>query len=154
MALSAMMAEKGVRAQQTTDSSSAANTKLDYWNDFPNHLTASVNAARSRRKAQIDRITTAAELKERVSYVRSKVWDLIGGQVEKTPLNPVITGTIERAEYRIEKLIFESQPQFYVTAHLYLPKGNGPFPGILAPLGHTEDGKAYKSYQIVFQNLA
>ena len=155
MALSAIMAEKGGRAQQASvDSSQSANTKPDYWNDFPNYLTAKVNAARSRRKAQLEKITTAAQLKERSSYVRSKVWELIGGQVEKTALNPVITGTIERADYRIQKLIFESQPEFYVTANLYLPKGKGPFPGILGPLGHTENGKSYKSYQTLFQNLA
>ena len=64
-------------------------------------------------------------------------------------------GVIERGSYRIEKLIFESQPQFYVPAHLYVPKsGQGPFPAIISPLGHTRDGKNYRSYQTVFQNLA
>ena len=87
--------------------------------------------------------------------VRARVWGLIGGKLGETPLNARTTGTIERATYRIEKIIFESQPEFYVTAHLYLPNSAGKAcPGILAPLGHTPDGKTYQSYQTVFQNLA
>jgi cephalosporin-C deacetylase-like acetyl esterase len=127
----------------------------DYWNDLPNYLIAKVNAARVKRKADLARIRSAADAKQRAALVRTKVWDLIGGQLEKTPLNAKTTGVIDRNNYRIEKLIFESQPEFYVTAHLYLPKsGNKPFPAILAPLGHTSDGKAYPAYQTVFQNLA
>jgi len=41
----------------------------------------------------------------------------------RTPLNARITGTIQREGYRIEKLVFESRPRFYVTAHLYIPDG-------------------------------
>ncbi len=42
---------------------------------------------------------------------------------ERTPLNARITGTIERDGYRIDKLIFESQPRYYVTANLFVPPG-------------------------------
>lgn len=127
----------------------------DYWNDLPNYLIAKVNAARTKRKADLAKLRSAADVERRASFVRARVWKLIGGQLEKTPLNAKITGVIEREHYRIEKLIFESQPEFYVTAHLYLPKSAArPFPGILAPLGHTSDGKAYPAYQTMFQNLA
>ena len=155
MAFSAIVAEKGGMAQQSAPKiEPGPNVKRDYWNDFPDYLAAKVNAARLKRKTQLEKITTAAQVKERASYVRSKAWDLIGGPIEKSPLNPVLTGVIERRGYRIQKLIFESQPEFYVPAHLYLPKATGPFPAVLAPLGHTPEGKTYKSYQILFQNLA
>lgn len=39
----------------------------------------------------------------------------------KTPLNTRITGTIDCDGYRIEKLVFESRPKIYVTAHVYVP---------------------------------
>jgi cephalosporin-C deacetylase-like acetyl esterase len=127
----------------------------DYWNDFPNYLTSVVNAARVRRKAALSKIGTRMEADERASFVRSKIWELIGGPLEKTPLSVKTTGIVERGAYRIEKLIMESQPQFYAPAHFYLPKAGGkPFPCILAPLGHTNEGKLFRSYQIVFQNLA
>ncbi|MBM4027123.1 MAG: hypothetical protein FJ280_17215, partial [Planctomycetes bacterium] len=45
----------------------------------------------------------------------------IGGLPEKTPLNPQITGVVQRDGYRVEKVIFESQPKHYVTALLFLP---------------------------------
>jgi len=41
----------------------------------------------------------------------------------KTPLNARITGTIPGLGYHIEKLVFESRPKFYVTAHVYVPDG-------------------------------
>jgi cephalosporin-C deacetylase-like acetyl esterase len=71
----------------------------------------------------------------------------------------VVSGTIERKAYRIEKIIFESQPQVFVTAHLYAPtpensNAQRPFPAIISPLGHTSNGKAYRNYQYVFQTLA
>ena len=60
----------------------------------------------------------------------------------------VVTGTLKRNGYRIEKIVFESQPTFYVTANLYLPEtGRAPYPGILMPLGHESGGKAHEAWQ-------
>ncbi len=47
----------------------------------------------------------------------------------KTPLNARITGVIQRNGYRIEKLVFESRPKFYVTAHVYVPTSPSPREG-------------------------
>jgi len=52
------------------------------------------------------------------------------------PLNARVTGVLEREGYRIEKVAFESRPNFWATAHLYVPAGEGPFPVILNPHGH------------------
>ncbi len=79
---------------------------------------------------------------------------MLGGPPDRNPLNPRVTGTLERPGYRIEKLTFESRPRLYVTANLYLPAGTGRRPAILAPLGHSENGKAWPSYQKLFSNLA
>jgi cephalosporin-C deacetylase-like acetyl esterase len=59
---------------------------------------------------------------------------------ERTPLNPRTVGVVERGDYKIEKIIFESQPGFLVNALLYLPKkAKFPVPGILSPIGHYAD---------------
>ena len=64
-------------------------------------------------------------------------------------------GTIEREQYRIEKIIFESQPGLYVTANLYLPKnGKPPYPAVLFPLGHESGAKAHEAWQYVLGSLA
>ena len=73
----------------------------------------------------------------------------------KTPLNPRVTATIERDAYRIENVIFESRPRFFVTANLYIPKGlNGKAPGVVGTCGHTTNGKAGETYQSFAQGLA
>ena len=49
---------------------------------------------------------------------------------EKTPLNAVIHGKIERDDYTIEKVFFASLPGHYVSGNLYRPKNRaGKLPG-------------------------
>ncbi|HVB29419.1 MAG TPA: acetylxylan esterase, partial [Terriglobia bacterium] len=127
----------------------------DYWNDWPEYLTVQMNEARARRLAELRALRSEADVRARIDKIRSTVWKLVGGPFEKTPLKPQITGTIDRGAYRVEKVIFESLPEIFVTANLYIPNGRPrPFPGILAPLGHTTNGKAFRNYQYVFQTLA
>lgn len=60
----------------------------------------------------------------------------------KTPLNAVIHGKIDRDEYTIEKVYFESVPGFYSTGNLYRPKNiKGKVPGVLSAHGHAQDAR-------------
>jgi cephalosporin-C deacetylase-like acetyl esterase len=127
----------------------------DYWNDWPRYLTAKINEARARRLAELSAMQTEAAVRARIEKIHSTVWKLIGGPFEKTPLKPQIIGTIDRGAYRIEKVIFESRPEVFVTANLYIPNHHRPaYPGIIHPLGHAENGKASYTYQYVSQTLA
>jgi cephalosporin-C deacetylase-like acetyl esterase len=131
------------------------NGERDYWNDWPNYLAEQMDKARSGRQAQLGALRSEADVRARIDKIRSTVWKLVGGQFEKAPLNPRVTGILDRGAYRIEKVIFESHPEIYVTANLYVPNGRkGPFHAILAPLGHTRNGKAYRNYAYVYQTLA
>src|ERR1041385_1539014 len=61
---------------------------------------------------------------------------------EKTPLNPVMHGKIDRGEYTVEKVYFESVPGFFVTGNLYRPKNAaGKAPGVLFAHGHWADAR-------------
>jgi dienelactone hydrolase len=61
---------------------------------------------------------------------------------EKTPLNARIHGRVERDDYTIDRVIFESLPGHYVTGSLYLPKTRkGKIPAILCPHGHWPQGR-------------
>jgi cephalosporin-C deacetylase-like acetyl esterase len=102
----------------------------------------------------IDAISTPQGILERQKHVAEQVWKMLGGPLERTPLNPRVTGIVERHGYRVEKLVFESRPRVYVTANLYLPSTAGRHPAILGPLGHSANGKAWPSYQKLFSNLA
>ncbi len=61
---------------------------------------------------------------------------------EKTPLQAKVHGRVEREDYTIDRVIFESLPGHFVTGNLYLPKKtNAKMPGILCPHGHWPDGR-------------
>ncbi|HVK08175.1 MAG TPA: hypothetical protein VM597_05295, partial [Gemmataceae bacterium] len=76
----------------------------------------------------------------RAQQVRTQVLVATGlwPMPEKTPLNPVIHGKIERDGYTIEKVFFASMPGHYVSGNLYRPTANaaGKRPGVLSPHGH------------------
>jgi cephalosporin-C deacetylase-like acetyl esterase len=78
----------------------------------------------------------------------------LGRFPERTPLRPRVTGVLEREGYRVEKLIYETQPGLLVTALAYVPHGEPPLPAVLVPCGHTENGKAAETYQRVCIGLA
>ena len=62
----------------------------------------------------------------------------------KAPLNAVIHGRIDRPDYSVEKVYFESAPGFFVTGNLYRPKevkGDGKAPGVLFAHGHWKDAR-------------
>src|SRR5262249_7227310 len=64
------------------------------------------------------------------------------------PLNPVVTGRFQRQGYRVENIIFESQPGFRVTGNLYIPEsGPQPFPAVIGVAGHTANGRMSATYQ-------
>ena len=83
----------------------------------------------------------AASLRKQI-LVSAGLWSMPA----KTPLNAQIFGKIEKEDYTIEKVYFESYPGFYVTGNLYRPRGKkGPFPGILSPHGHWSYGRLENS---------
>lgn len=53
-----------------------------------------------------------------------------------------VTGTVEGEGFRLEKLRFESRPGLLVTAHLYLPIGQGPWPAVVSAHGIWKGKKA------------
>jgi dienelactone hydrolase len=62
---------------------------------------------------------------------------------EKTPLKAVVHGRVEREDYTIDRVFFESFPGHFVTGSLYLPKPlpEKGMPGILCPHGHWPKGR-------------
>ncbi|HEX9201071.1 MAG TPA: acetylxylan esterase, partial [Acidobacteriaceae bacterium] len=97
----------------------------------------------AERRAVIAKIVTREQAVVRQQQVRAKLLDLMGGSFEKTPLNAKVLGSTQLDGFRVEKVVFESQPDFFVTALLYLPDGAGVSPGsAMKPpnLGHPVEG--------------
>ena len=80
----------------------------------------------------------AKEIREQV-LVSCGLWPM----PEKTPLQPRVFGKIEREGYSVEKVYFQPLPGFYLAGNLYRPlgRGKGPFPAILNPHGHWNEGR-------------
>src|SRR5579885_1105092 len=100
------------------------------------HLTSLAKAAWEQRAARVAPIRTPAEEAARQASIRGTVMEELGGFPPKTPLHARTTGTLAREGYRVEKVIYESQPGYLVTANLYVPAGGaGPVPGGPGPDG-------------------
>ncbi len=98
----------------------------------------------AQRAAAVAAIHTRAAAEARQREVRKKILALIGALPRRTPLDAKVLGQTQLKEFRIEKVLFYSQPNFPVTALLYVP--DGPVPAdrraaILLSPGHTPAGK-------------
>jgi dienelactone hydrolase len=108
-----------------------------------------------RRQTAEKAAMSQAEFEARRQRVRTAFLHAMGGLPdERTPLNARCTGTVDQDGYTIEKIIYESQPDFPVTSALYLPKGlESPAPAVLFVHGHSDAGKSYPEYQAVCIDL-
>ena len=108
-------------------------------------------------KQEYEQRKTPEQIAEYQKRLREKFIEAIGDLPERSPLNPQVTGIIQRDGYRVEKVIFESQPKHHVSALLFLPdagKYKPPYPGVLVPCGHSANGKAHDAYQTMGALLA
>ncbi|MEQ1827827.1 MAG: acetylxylan esterase [Pirellula sp.] len=88
--------------------------------------------------------SSLSDWETRKDYVRRQIMVAEGlyPMPTKTPLNAVIHGKIDRDEYTIEKVYFESAPGFFVTGSLYRPKNIvGKVPGVMFAHGHWRDAR-------------
>jgi dienelactone hydrolase len=62
---------------------------------------------------------------------------------ERCPLKAIVYGKVERDDYTVERVIFESFPGHYVTGSLYRPKSPAKErrAAVLCPYGHWENGR-------------
>ena len=84
-----------------------------------------------------------AEWNRRAERVRRQMLVALGlwPMPTKTPLQPVIHGRVERDDYTVDRVYFESVPGFFVTGSLFRPKSGGRHPAVLSPHGHWTDGR-------------
>ena len=127
----------------------------DYAKCLPDAIRMLAADAYQRRNAEIRKLTTAAAIHARQKWARETFWKIAGAMPDRTPLNVRTTGAFERERYRVEKLLYETRPEEWIGADLYIPKnGTAPFPGVLFHMGHSANGKAADTYQRCCQGLA
>ncbi|WJH33578.1 prolyl oligopeptidase family serine peptidase [Paenibacillus sp. CC-CFT747] len=102
-----------------------------------------------------DAIVNRDQLEARRTHLRGKFMEAIGGiPACDTALNPRTTGRVQGEGFSIEKIMFESRPQTYVTANLYIPDSlDSPRGAVLFLCGHDREAKHSEEYQTVCRIL-
>ncbi len=117
------------------------------------HLYQRADDQWKKRQTGVKKLQTKSDWQKRQALVRQKLAEAMGPFPAKTPLNPVITGSLEREDFKVEKLYFESHPGYYVTAALFIPKNRpGKSPAILYCSGHSANGFRSDVYQHTILN--
>ena len=102
----------------------------------------------AQRKERLKQLKNRDDALAYVADVKNKIKKSFGPFPEKTPLNARTVGVLEYDDYTIEKVIYESRPDFPVSALLYLPRDiKGKVPAVLGVCGHSDNGKLDGAYQ-------
>lgn len=137
----------------------AARGEPSLADQYPDMLVRHLTSILNRNTAHWDQvragITTAEALVARNRAVREAMRTMVHGLPERTPLGAVTVRRFERNGYRVENVMFQSRPDFWVTGNLYIPtRGSGPFPGIISPCGHYPLARMEPEYQAAYINMA
>ncbi|NHE58243.1 alpha/beta hydrolase family protein [Cyclobacterium plantarum] len=126
--------------------------------DGPNalyrHQTRQAFDLLDEREKALENIQSKAEWQDWQAGIKEKLMQVVGPFPEKTPLKAAITRTVQREGFRMEHVVFQSQPGFYVSATLFLPDElAGKAPAIIYCSGHALESYRSFTYQHVILNL-
>jgi dienelactone hydrolase len=91
------------------------------------------------------KVSDAGEWNRRAEKIRQQI--LVSCGLWPMPEPPRLVAnefeTIKREGYSVSKVYFRTAPGFYLAGNLYRPsnQGNGPFPAVLNPHGHWQQGR-------------
>lgn len=125
----------------------------------PSHLLYHHTAERAielldQQSPDVQKLVTRSQWQQRQKEMKATIWNQIGAFSEKTPLNAQVTLVVEKDDFTIENVIYESLPGYYVTASLFIPKQTRqPAPAILFCSGHSAAAYRRDVYQLPLQNL-
>src|SRR5690554_6016555 len=123
-----------------------------HFSDAPNalykHFASQAYEQLEARKKKIDQLQTLDDWKGRQQWLKERFAKVLGSFPEKTALNAKTIRTVDKEDYRVEHIVFESQPGFYVSSSLFIPLGvKGKLPVIIYCSGHAAAGYRSRTYQ-------
>jgi hypothetical protein len=122
----ASLAAQDAPSRVLPDGKVPADARLAPAKDYDGYFPFEVPATRAAWEKR------AEEVRQRVR-VATGLWPL----PERTPLNAAVFGRVDRPDFTVEKVAFESFPGHFVTGLLFRPKGKtGRLPAVLSPHGH------------------
>jgi len=97
------------------------------------------------RAQAVSKIQSKPQALARQQQVRRLLQTLLGPLPAAGPLNVRSLATLPRDGYRIEKVLYDAQPNYPIPANVYVPATPGPHPAVLLTPGHSPAGKAGES---------
>lgn len=128
----------------------------DASNALYHHFASEAYSLLESRKKSLNSLRSADDWKARQAEIRKTLNEIVGPFPAKTPLNAKVVRTLEKDSYRVEHIVYESQPGFYVTSSLFIPKSlrrGRKAPTIIYCSGHAAEGYRSRVYQNVMLNL-
>lgn len=111
-------------------------------------LDRQIHEGSALRKQRFELVKNSEDIFKYQESLEEKFWDAIGAEGLLNPVRNIeITGSGTKAGFRYENIVYETQPGIFVTAVLFLPLTEGPYPAVLVPCGHSSNGKAAETYQ-------
>src|SRR5690625_681404 len=118
------------------------------------HLLDEAEKLFRERDQEISKIQSLTDVQDRQQKVRETLTRLNPLNHKKTALNAHTTRTLQKEEYSVELIVFESQPGFFVTGSLFIPHEiQEPSPAILFCSGHSAQAYRRDIYQLPLLNL-
>jgi cephalosporin-C deacetylase-like acetyl esterase len=141
LALSQNFGPGGFRPDPALQAAAKAQTEsaTAQMHAYLNEIGYRLLADRAKRVAAI---ATKEQAIARRDDVRRRIVDLVGGvPVTEGPVNVKTFGSSQENGITIENIAYESCPNYWVTANVYVPASKGPFPAMIVAPGHGA-GKA------------
>ena len=124
----------------------------DARNSLYHYISGQAYTLLDKRVQEVAAYNSLSDWQKRQEWLRTTLKEVAGRFPQKTPLNAKITRVIDKSGFRVEHIVYESQPGFYVTSSMFLPGGlKGKAPAIIYCSGHS--GNGYRAYQTQILNL-
>lgn len=127
------------------------------FSDAPNalyhHIADQAYAYLEKRSKKTGAIQSLAQWQKRQQGLKASLQQAIGAFPARTLLNAQIVKTYQKDFYRLENIIYESQPGYYVTSSLFIPDVAGRSPAIIYCSGHSDNGYRTNGYLNEILNL-
>lgn len=120
-----------------------SNTERQLQNEIIDRCREKLLLQKNRRNTVKDKKEWQKIAKTYKKFIKESFHESISDN--KNPLKQRVINREEFENFNIENVLFESMEGWEVNATVYLPKGNGPFPGVICPTGHSS--KTRENYQ-------
>jgi dienelactone hydrolase len=100
----------------------------------------------AQRQEAMKSVTTRESAERHQAEVRKKILDIMGGLPERSAVRVREFDVIEESGFRVQTIAYESLPDFWVTANVYVPAGAGPFPAVILAPGHGPGKESQASW--------